>query len=111
MNRCKHFNGVQHNTCEAGVLYVDVEPKGHRLPCIPPFNERCASLPAGECSSFVEMTDEELAEEKKERDVRVAEVLGLLQEGKCFVCKAPIEPSRIVGRCKYASCGHRLGQV
>lgn len=34
MERCKHFTGIQHETCAAGVSYASVRPKdGGGLPC------------------------------------------------------------------------------
>ena len=34
-----------------------------------------------------------------------------LAAGKCHICGADAEPSKVVGRCRYAACGHRIGQV
>lgn len=37
MDRCRHFTGVQHDTCEAGVAYASVrdtsQPGPYRWPC------------------------------------------------------------------------------
>jgi len=41
----------------------------------------------------------------------IAKADALWAENKCHICEAPIEPSTIVGRCKYGACGHRIGQV
>ena len=34
-----------------------------------------------------------------------------LANNMCPTCGEPIEPATVVGRCKYAACGHRVGQV
>jgi hypothetical protein len=34
-----------------------------------------------------------------------------LAENKCPHCGAPLKPTQHIGRCLYASCGHRVGQV
>jgi hypothetical protein len=44
MDRCKHFTGVQHETCGVGVPYASVRPKeGGGLPCLrePMCNAEC----------------------------------------------------------------------
>lgn len=33
MQRCAHFSGVQHDTCEAGIRYDDVR-QDRRIPCL-----------------------------------------------------------------------------
>ncbi len=111
---CIHFTGIQHACCEAGVRYKDVEtfaPEGTpgmrlRLPCLPK-----PGVESPPCASFRAMTREEDEAREAKWRARLKEIGYLLAAGKCFICQAPIEPSKIVGRCKYASCGHRLGQV
>lgn len=44
-----------------------------------------------------------------ERAIKAA--LDNLAAGRCPTCGAPVEPSTVIGRCAYASCGHLIGQV
>lgn len=49
-----------------------------------------------------------LTPDDREAIVRFFEAMAA---GKCPTCGGDVEPSRRVGRCLYAACGHRLGQV
>lgn len=40
-----------------------------------------------------------------------AKFIEQLAAGKCPTCGKDIEPSKIVGRCRYGACGHRIGVV
>ena len=57
------------------------------------------------------MTPEDLVAEEREIRAAIDAAVRALEEGKCFECGAPIEPSKVIGRCRYASCGHRVGQA
>jgi hypothetical protein len=110
--RCRHFNGVQHDCCLAGVRYDDVrdDPGSgpYRWPCLTLIGRPAATTT---CSERLLMTREDLDAEGRALDAAVGRALKATAEGKCHECGADIEPSRIVGRCKYAACGHRIGQV
>jgi len=70
--RCKHFNGIQHARCKAGILYDDVIPnpdqimgKGLRLPCTTFSNKLSESQlehvkNKGVCGSYEEPSSEDL---------------------------------------------------
>lgn len=110
-HRCRFFNGIQHDKCEAGVRYRDVrdETSGpNRWPCLRLIGQReCAT----ECAKRSLLSADELRAERDEIEAAVRRVVAALKAGKCHVCGADIEPSQVVGRCKYAACGHRIGQV
>jgi hypothetical protein len=109
---CRHFVGVQHEVCEAGIKLVDVRDASHpgpyRWPCVTPNRSKPATTV---CPKRSLLTQEE-------HEARVASLFAAADKadaavsaGKCAECGADIEPSTIIGRCRYASCGHRLGQV
>lgn len=108
-DKCRHFNGIQHETCKIGVRYEDVKDKGTR-----PFGFPCLETGNGcpdTCPQRSLLTQEEHAARELEMQARVDEIVMLLKAGKCHECQKDIEPSTIVGRCKYGACGHRIGQV
>jgi hypothetical protein len=41
MNRCKHFTGIQHEVCAAGVTYKDVRDESTRPFGFPCFADEC----------------------------------------------------------------------
>jgi hypothetical protein len=107
---CRHFTGIQHETCAAGVRYVDVrdasQPGPYRWPCID------VRGPAStECPKRSLLTAEEHEAREREVDAIVDQALAAIAAGKCHECGAAIEPSRKIGRCLYGACGHRIGQV
>jgi hypothetical protein len=112
---CVYFNGIglggQNKRCKAGVAYRELVSGSHfgwatRLPCLP-----STSKGAPECAFFRAMTKDE--NDKRESLIRDAidKALSSIAAGNCHICGSSIEPSRTVMRCKYASCGHRIGQV
>lgn len=110
---CVHFNGIQHDKCDAGVNYRklanDVVGFGAHLPCLPRSSLR--KLPLAECAQFCAMTKAQ--DEAREAEVKAAidKAMAAIAAGKCHVCGAEAEPSKVIGRCRYAACGHRVGQV
>lgn len=110
--KCRHFNGVQHDACDAGVRYESVrDPEGRPYAALPCLDVGHGSASASRCLHISLLTQDEHAARHQKLEAEVNRVLSDLRAGKCFVCGAPIEPSKIVGRCKYAACGHRIGQV
>lgn len=108
-DECRHFNGIQHDTCKAGVRYDavrDESARPYRFPCLDT-GKGCPDT----CTARSLLTQEEHAEKEREMRAAVARMLDLHAVGKCHLCEAPIEPSKVVGHCLYASCGHRLGQT
>lgn len=117
-DECRFFNGVgldHDKCCEAGVNYralVGGPDHGwvRRIPCL----EGTKALPRidpVDCSKRVLMTQEEHAQREKETREIIDEALAKMARGECPHCGKPSEPSKVVGRCRYAACGHRLGQV
>lgn len=104
---CRHFNGIQHKVCRAGVQYDALGPG--RLPCLPPFRP---NMPPGPTCDRLELpTEEEVRAEIAAEDALVAETVELLAAGKCPTCKAAAGRSR-VGVCLYCDgCGARVGQA
>lgn len=60
--RCRHFNGVEHDKCEAGIYYKTLEAGGLMLPCLPWHNEK----PAATCDKYATYTADEIAEQERE---------------------------------------------
>jgi hypothetical protein len=109
-DRCRHFRGIQYSTCLAGVRYDSVRDTSahpYRLPCL--------DVGYGEPATVCALRDLLMQEEHtaNERALRAAAdmMMSAIAAGKCYVCGKSAEPSRIVGRCRYAACGHRVGQV
>lgn len=109
--KCVHFRGIQ-NPCGAGVALDTVKdtsgPGPYRWPCLQLIGR---PLCRTTCPARRLMTEAEQAAESATIDAAVKAAMASLTAGKCHECSAPIEPSKVVGRCRYASCGHRVGQV
>ena len=91
-NWCKHYTGLMHDTCEAGVRYKD---KG------------CTHL----CSQAVFLTEEEIAEKKKKIEESLKRFCNNLANDICPHCEKLIQEKKQIGRCVYGyPCGHRLYQ-
>lgn len=109
LTECRHFNGIQHDRCKAGVQYRSVcDLKVQSLPCHEkPFLNR----PFATCEQCSYLTPEELIAREAELKTQIAEFLEKEAAGICPHCGRNANPMRIIGRCKYTACGHRLGQV
>jgi hypothetical protein len=105
-NWCRHFNGVQNETCRIGIAYRDVRAADKKLPCLK--NEGCSHL----CPSASFRTPEEVALQAEQEREAAKLFLQELAEGKtCPHCHKLIERRAQVGRCVYAlPCGCRLYQ-
>lgn len=112
VEECRHFTGIQHPTCGAGVDYKAVrdasQPGPYRWPCLTLIGREPATTTCGLRSL---LTREEHAAREKEIEAICAKAAADVAAGRCHVCGGGIEPSRVVGRCRYAACGHRVGQV
>lgn len=114
-DKCRHFNGIQNPTCKASVSYADVRsPKELADMQIHP----CLDLPMGArtrcpdtCPSRSWLTQEEHEAHERELKAAVQRLVSNLEAGICNTCGSSVEPSRVIGRCRYAACGHRIGQV
>lgn len=107
---CRHFTGIQNDTCEAGIDYVSVRddsgPGMYKWPCIS--SKGCQTS----CVSFAHYTEEEIAERERE----VLEALTAFDRfmahktDVCPHCGKVVNSLRKVGRCVYGSCGCRMWQ-
>lgn len=95
--KCKFFNGIQHDTCEAGIAYKSVTPNPEtlegsalRIPCITKENMKYPLSEAqladiankGTCANYTDPTDEEVEADERESKERLAFVLSELAEGR-----------------------------
>lgn len=107
-NKCRHFNGIMHDTCKTGVVYASVQDRHERplrLPCLKEDNcsERCLQ------ASF--LSEEEIAEQEAEISKAVSAFFQDMHDGLCPECHQKVEREVQVGRCVYAEpCQHRLWQ-
>jgi len=90
--RCRHFNGIQNEKCEAGLEY----PDPRELPCLKEGNAVCEKY-----SSF---TAEELAEQEKE----FKRQMDLLMQGLSSCCEAPIDTTQVIQSGRYKGHGPRI---
>lgn len=109
--RCRHFRGIQ-NTCGAGIdpmTLRDISGPGMaRWPCLTLLG-RSPSETA--CAARNLLSPEDFDREEAEHDVAVSKAVYALADGKCPSCGGSTDQTRVIGRCRYGVCGHRLGQV
>lgn len=106
-NKCRHFNGIQNDTCKAGIPYATVRDTTTRhLPCFK--DDGCSQ----NCPSISFLSEQEVAEEAAREKAIVADFLEEMMAGvTCPHCHTAIEEKEQVDRCVYAKpCGHRLYQ-
>ena len=107
--RCRHFTGIQHKACALGIVYDSVrDASGGRNPCLTLIGTEPATM---RCPHRSLLTQEEFAAQDAALMAAGEKLVASLEAGRCPSCGASIEPSTIVGRCRYASCGHRVGQT
>ncbi len=101
---CKQFNGIQNESCKAGVRYHSFHGNDAgwalRLPCLQMWREEKPKTKV-ECSLYEPATEEDI----KEQDARFAEALELLQQDLSACCKAPLDHSQIVTRGQFKGNG------
>jgi hypothetical protein len=107
---CKHFNGIQHDTCQRGIAYADV-----RDPSARPYRYPCIRRPDGPCATSCALaefpTPEEVAAAEAETEAAIVTWFAKLKNGICPHCDTPIAQKTKIGRCVYATpCGCRLYQ-
>jgi len=110
-SQCRHFTGIQNDCCKAGVAYSPLRdisgPGMARWPCLTIVGRGEASTV---CPKRELMTTADWDAHEAEVSAAVDGALAKIAAGKCHVCGANAEPSRVTGRCRYAACGHRIGQ-
>lgn len=62
--RCRFFNGVQHDKCEAGICYKTLQADGALLPCLPWHCDPGKRV--AQCDKFAAYTAEEVAEQERQ---------------------------------------------
>lgn len=89
-SRCKHFNGIMNDTCDAGIAYADVrkdrEPKGtgYALPCLADEGatcEKCQFPTAEEVEAAKKLMHERIENMGKARAAIVAHLGGPWKKG------------------------------
>lgn len=109
---CRHFTGVQNDTCAAGVAYREVrdvsQPGMARWSCLTTIGRTPASTT---CPSRSLLSRAEQDEKEARIMKAIIDAATAIAAGKCHVCGAAAEPTTRVGRCLYARCGHRIGQA
>lgn len=112
---CRHFNGIQHETCEQGIRYQDIrqddKPFPERFPCV---HLGGAAI----CPLWQPYTEEELAAE----DAAVAAIIRKLngfasgETHACPTCGAEVTSARIYEKSEPETfslyvlpCNHRQG--
>lgn len=73
--RCRHFNGVQHDKCEAGVCYKTLQGAGYQrlLPCMPWHCD--TGKPVASCDKYAVFTVEEIAEQERQIEKSINETI------------------------------------
>lgn len=95
-SHCKHFNGITHGTCRAGVPYDSLP--SNSLPCIERFRQ-----PGTDCEKREMPTAEEIAASEAE-DARIADCL---RRGVSECCEAPLDDSRVIREGRHRGHGGR----
>src|ERR1700733_6641154 len=106
--KCKHFRGIQHDTCKAGVNYHELLGSGAgcfaHMPC---FSDTQSPV---ECTKRELYTPEESEIEEQENEQAIEQFLSRIRRHECD-CGKSVDSYRQVGHCVYREpCGHRLGQ-
>lgn len=111
LSSCRHFNGIQHKACGAGIVLRDMrdvsQPGIARWPCLTiPGREQLHS-----CSQFSAYTAEEMEVEDREIAALLSQFGARIARGECGQCGKPAT-FEIAGHCKYARpCGCRIGTI
>jgi hypothetical protein len=91
--RCRHFNGIMNEMCDAGIGY----PPADRIPCR---GDEAGSI----CCKYSPYTTEEL----DEQDAAYARKWELMKRGLSDCCEAPIDESRVTKAGSFKGHGPRF---
>ncbi len=107
-NWCRHYTGLVHDTCKAGVRYQDVKDPSDKPLGYPCFKDKgCTEL----CEKASFRTSEEIAEEHEKVRQSLQKYLENIANDICPHCNSPIQEKKQIGRCVYGlPCYHRLYQ-
>lgn len=110
MRTCEHFNGIQHDCCEAGVSYDSVRDSNGRVPvafpCLPGFRPATTT-----CDKRKLPTREEAERIEADREKAIKAFLRKSELGICGTCDVRSTDWVQAGSCIYSKpCGHRVGQ-
>ena len=113
MKRCKHFTGIQNDTCGANVNYRELVGGpdlgwARKIPCTNSFESEEKAI----CGLREYPTREEAEAHEAEVEQAINLFLDELKSGHCPYCHKVVAQQQ-VGSCVYGTCGHRLyqGQV
>ena len=100
---CKHFNGIQHGSCRAGIVYKAVRhpaaPASHNLPCFTDRNP-CGAV----CSSLALPTAEEAAAEEARINLAVERACANLSP----CCGASVDERQVIRKGEHKGHGPRF---
>lgn len=88
--KCRHFNGLLNEACEAGVVYENNDVA------------KCWGEKAG-CDSYSAFTSEELEQQKAERERH----RDLFRSGLTSCCEAPFDESKVIRAGRFKGHGPR----
>jgi len=92
--RCRHFNGLRNDNCEAGIKYNF--SNFMRL--------TCWGEDEGSCEMYSPFSAEELAQQ----EVEFERHMDLLRQGLSGCCEAPIDTSQVIAAGRHKNHGPRF---
>ena len=105
---CRHRTSLLEKVCHAGVTYDSVMGEKGAYPCF--FrDDKVSGNALKTCSLASYPTKEEVEQSEKESAQFVTDYFAAITRNECPICHKTITLEQ-VGRCVYASCGHRLYQ-
>ena len=103
LETCQHFTGIQHRRCKMEVCYDHVRgDKPYALACF--HDERWEEGGRPHCTSYLAMTEEQVAAEEAEfeRD------LALIAKKLSPCCEAPFDESQVITSGRHKNHGPRF---
>lgn len=101
---CKHFRGIQHATCLAGVRMADVRdssgPGPYRWPCLVSVRTSKTEPCRTTCAKFEALTAEEACDQL-EALIRASDAVA---RQECPVCGGKLTVREIAGRARVSIC-------
>lgn len=91
--RCRHFNGIQNDLCEAKIGYPEYK---NNLPCFGNTDQPCDGY-----SPFT-------AEELVEQEAKIQRHMELMQKGLSSCCEEPFDTSQVIQSGEFKNHGPRF---